>query len=775
MSKSKPDSNAPIRLDVNKPSSGKSLFDHQKKAIEQLTKCFIHEDKQAGLLQIPTGGGKTFTAVYWIFKMLIPGGYKLVWIAHRKDLLEQAREEMKEQGGLLRGMDKGPRLFMIGAGYNPGTTLAASKEEILLLSIQSIARDNGERALMAFCKKNRNNKVLFVIDEAHHGVAHSYKVMIERDILRNKNFKLLGLTATPTRTAENEIPTLWRLFEHNKIYEVSTNELIKKDILAKPIPEKIQTEIELEKAYKITEQTRKYFETRHELEPDFLEKIGMHSVRNKLIVGTYLENKEKYGKTLVFAIDIKHCHTLQKEFEKHKKIRSDYTFSGKENHSEIVEKFKKGELDVLINISKLTEGFDDPKIQTIFLTRPTQSEILFTQMVGRGLRGGVKGTKEAYLVSFEDHWDQFTGWLDPNKYMQISGIEEVEKDLRPARPTIKHMIPFMVIEELYREIRSVLPTDQLTSPSFECWPLGWYSLQFDSEGSDKSDFNIPITRTILVFSHQKRSWDELCKSLTNSKPSSKKIDLLYDKWFADLPSPSVSREIVDLFVQRCYASGKLQIPEFFPIKDRDSASPDKLAEMLYHKSIGGPKRKGMITEWYCKYPILADIYYSEADFATAVSEAYHKLEYPEDHQSVIVPGDPFLEIEKIKIHVPEPRQSKLLAIFNRLKSDKSLFPHGFKYNPTIEWTHNIIATYFGIAYPGKGDNKIKINRILNSPDIEGNEELLRFVIYHEMLHFSVSFRHNKAFREVEDKFPNRLELDARLDRMYVDYEIKKIL
>ncbi|MEW6494969.1 MAG: helicase-related protein [Cyanobacteriota bacterium] len=81
------------------------------------------------------------------------------------------------------------------------------------------------------------------------------------------------------------------------------------------------------------------------------------------------------------------------------------------DHQEILEQFRNGDLEVLINIQMLTEGTDVPNAQTVFLTRQTTSSILLTQMIGRALRGPqFGGTDEAYIVSFIDNWKQVINW-----------------------------------------------------------------------------------------------------------------------------------------------------------------------------------------------------------------------------------------------------------------------------------------------------------------------------------------------------------------------------
>lgn len=762
----------PIQLDIAQRNSDRRPYDYQEKAMEELNKLFLFDKKKACILQIPTGGGKTYTAVRWIFNSIMHRGYKVVWIAHRIDLLLQARQTMIEESALLKGHAKKPSCIIIGGGYAAGTTLATAKEDIILLSSQTLAKGNGEKAMMSFCKKNKDNKILFVIDEAHHSAARSLKVFIKRDIEKQLNFKLLGLTATPTRTVEAERSVLLNLFGNNIICEININKLIKDGHLAWPKPEKINTNIDLEKSYIISKETRVYFETRHELDAKFLEAIGENSTRNKIIVDTFLNNRERYGKTLIFAIDKLHANTLKTEFEKHKDIRVDLTYSGYPNHDQVIRKFKEAELDVLINISKLTEGFDDPKIQTIFLTRPTQSEILFSQMIGRGLRGGIKGTKDVYLVSFEDHWEQFTGWLDTEKFTAVLGINDDEDEKTDTKlvSIIKKTMSFQVIEELYKQIKTLNLPELAGVPPFECWPLGWYTLHFDSDPTNQ-DFNLPITRSIIVFSHQKESWDELCKSISVKKPTDAERKAIYESWFADLPTPFVSRNIFDLFIDSCYATQSFVQPEYYTLQNRDEASTEKLAQELFDNSIGGKMRQDYINNWFEKYPLLSDIYGDLETFTEAVDDANRRISFPDKHRMTISAGEQYLKIDKAKITIPQTDVDKLKLVFNKLKANKELFPDGFHYAPSLEWTNRPMKSYFGIAYMDEHINKIKINRILNSNDIEQNENLIEFIMYHEMLHFSVSKNHNNEFRLHEHRYPDFVSLNSILDRIGLEYDI----
>ena len=494
-------------------------------------------------------------------------------------------------------------------------------------------------------------------------------------------------------------------------------------------------------------------------------------MRNKLIVGTYLNKKEIYGKTLVFAINIAHAETLKTEFMKHQGIRVAVTHSGVAEHTEIVRQFADDELDILINVSKLTEGFDDPKIQTVFLTRPTQSEILFTQMIGRGLRGGVYGTKEVNLVSFDDHWKQFTGWLDAEKYINIIGEElEEEEALITITNATKKAVTHQVIDELYRQIQTLSVSELMDVPPFECWPLGWFTLRFESDPSS-SDTSVPVERTIIVFSHQKESWDALCRALKYVMPTTEDRDGLYNMWFADLPTPYVTRVIFDLFIDSCYATGVFVLPEYHSVENREEASTEKIARILYDKAIGGKAKQDYINSWYQKYKLLSDIYHDVETFTEAVDNASRRISFPDKLKMTISTGPQYLTADKSKYSIPETSNEKLADAFNRLKGNIELFPEGFDYSPSLEWTQREMKSYFGMAYVDERINKIKINRILNSPDIERNEDLISFTLYHEMLHFSVSQRHNAEFRHEEARYPEFIELNSLLSRIAMEYEV----
>jgi superfamily II DNA or RNA helicase len=185
--------------------------------------------------------------------------------------------------------------------------------------------------------------------------------------------------------------------------------------------------------------------------------IAENSKRNHCIVNHYIQNKSKYKKTLVFALNIDNAIALNSLFNKNH-VKSEYvvssirdavtgvSVSSKENKDKI-ERFRNGDLEVLVNVNILTEGTDLPEAQTIFLARPTISTILMTQMIGRGLRG-VKagGTKNAYIVSFVDEWKEKIAWVNPEKLFIEDTVDFKDKDYDTTEK-IMRLVSLQKIEE----------------------------------------------------------------------------------------------------------------------------------------------------------------------------------------------------------------------------------------------------------------------------------------------------------------------------------------
>ena len=175
--------------------SGIRLYPHQENAFAQMTEKIINSHKYPykGLLVLPTGGGKTMTAARWIAENVIDKGIKVLWIAHRHELLEQAQRTFSmalAYHDVFPQRDKFDYRLISGIHDKPVNIRAT--DDILFASKDSLASERSFGFLYDNWLKD-NDEVFLVIDEAHHACARTYRRLIERSESLVKNFRMLGL------------------------------------------------------------------------------------------------------------------------------------------------------------------------------------------------------------------------------------------------------------------------------------------------------------------------------------------------------------------------------------------------------------------------------------------------------------------------------------------------------------------------------------------------------------------------------------------------------
>jgi ATP-dependent helicase IRC3 len=288
--------------------------------------------------------------------------------------------------------------------HDAGWTEVTEEHHVVFSSIQSAVLERSAGSITLLVQESPCG-LFIVVDEAHHAAAPSYLRLLKQ--LKADQAQVLGLTATPTRTDDADNTRLWDIFDKTMIYEINKRELIHREILAQPHVLIVQTRIDIEKNF--TSEDYQYLERYGELAPKVLDELAKHAARNKLIVDYYRDNAAKYGKTIVFAATAAHARTLAEEFQK-ASIKADYVDYTRGDSTDVMEKFRDNpDPVVLANVEMCAEGFDAPRTKTIFIARPTRSEALLAQMIGRALRGPkVGGNPEAYLVTFVDTWKEFS-------------------------------------------------------------------------------------------------------------------------------------------------------------------------------------------------------------------------------------------------------------------------------------------------------------------------------------------------------------------------------
>ncbi|HXV42898.1 MAG TPA: DEAD/DEAH box helicase family protein, partial [Anaerolineae bacterium] len=355
---------------------------HQKKALDKLHVWFKnkHVPHAGGILVFPTGGGKTFAASHFLCDGPLSKGYKVLWLAHTHHLLEQAFFSFETEVWHIPGTRPSLNVRVVsGTEGHFRVHQIATTDDILIATLQTMvnAQRRSHPQLEAWLKQ-ASDKLFVVFDEAHHSPASTYRKLIMELRQRHSEMYVLGLTATPDYMDERKSGWLKELFPQEIIDQVSPEELMAVEILAKPIPEqhrtKFSTEFDAKKYHEWVGKNR-------DIPEEIITKLAESEERNEFIARTYLERRRQqqpYGKTIIFTDRWFQCERLKGLLAK-EGVRVDVMFSQtdinpgsvaarnkriRDENAQVLERFRRNELDVLINVKMLTEGTDVPDVQT---------------------------------------------------------------------------------------------------------------------------------------------------------------------------------------------------------------------------------------------------------------------------------------------------------------------------------------------------------------------------------------------------------------------------
>lgn len=333
------------------------LFDYQEDMKERIEKALrLHRSVMA---QMPTGTGKTYLLTAVIDSFVSNNPMEKVWIvAHRRELVSQ--------------IDETVRKFHSYSASNTSSLLSSVKA----MSIQWLMRHYDEI---------EEEPGIIVIDEAHHALAKTYKEMWKRF----PKAKFLGLTATPCRLNGKGFTDLfdvlvqsWDVPEFISKGRLATYDFvsIKSDGMTQRLIDSLQ---------------------KRGADGDYQNKEMDMLLNKKPSIERLYQSLEEFGKDrkgIVYAINISHAQKITKLYQEHgvKAIAIDSKTPATERQQDI-EAFKKGDIQVLVNVDIFSEGFDCPDVEFVQLARPTLSLAKYLQMVGRGLRVA-KGKKNCVII-----------------------------------------------------------------------------------------------------------------------------------------------------------------------------------------------------------------------------------------------------------------------------------------------------------------------------------------------------------------------------------------
>lgn len=642
-----------------------SLYKHQTDAIKKLNEKIIDTGKNpfAGLLVLPTGGGKTLTAVYWLLRNYTDNNKKILWIAHRHELLEQAKRSFEQLAYSDILKNRSSFNYRVISGLHDKPVNIKPNDDIIISSKDSLNR--GFDHLYENWIRNDNQEVFLVIDEAHHATAKTYRKLIDNVKKKVKEFRMMGLTATPFRTAEKEKGYLKKVFPDDIIYKTDLRTLINQGILSEPIFKDIKTDFDMSEVLDEKELDNiKYFDI-DSIGKSTAKTIAENKKRNHCIVDHYSKNRDIYKKTLVFALNIDNAIALNSLFNSHG-VKSDYVVSSIKDiatgvsvsnklNKEKIENFRNGDTEVLVNVNILTEGTDLPEVQTIFLARPTISSILMTQMIGRGLRGKkAGGTDKAYIVNFIDSWKDNTIWVNPEKLIVEEGIIIDPPEVKEKK--IARLVAISKIEEFASIMDKTIDTTQLESLDFiDRIPIGLYSFSvlksIKGEEGDKSC-------EVLVYNNLKQCYDDFVNSLNYffkiNKISNKEtlteqemmhLSEIIEKEFFYGSEKYPGYIIDDLKDILLFYAQYGEKPPFIEFKDREKYDLKLLATEIYEKDFGRQAKKQFLKEKWNQNESQWKAFFGfdEKYFINEINLILHKLEYPEHFEKK---EDPDVEFEK---------------------------------------------------------------------------------------------------------------------------------
>ena len=325
------------------------LRDYQIDICSRVSEAFEHH--RSVMVQMPTGTGKTVVLAELVKRLKMKNeGLKILIVAHRRELVEQIKATIKR--------------------------MKMDSRNITVESIQTISR---RIDALDFIPS------LVVIDEAHHALAKTYKMMWDAW----PDARFLGLTATPCRLNGKGFTYLFDVLVQS--WDIPTF-----------IKEKWLTTYDFVsiKSDGVTQRLIDSLQKRG-TDGDYQNKEMDMLLNKRPSIERLYQSFEEYGKDrkgIVYAINICHAKKIMELYQEHgiKAVAIDSKTPAAQRQADI-EAFKNGDIQVLVNVDIFSEGFDCPDVEFVQLARPTLSLAKYLQMVGRGLRVA-KGKKNCVII-----------------------------------------------------------------------------------------------------------------------------------------------------------------------------------------------------------------------------------------------------------------------------------------------------------------------------------------------------------------------------------------
>jgi superfamily II DNA or RNA helicase len=602
------------------PTDPRRPLAHQSEARNRLSEAHLSAGFTGaleGLLVMPTGAGKTFTAVGWLMHQVVDRGGRVLWLAHRDELLAQAAAEFYRAVGCAPRRDH-VNVRVVSSRHGRADEIRPD-DDVVVASAATLARHPGAPAALL-----ADPRTFVVVDEAHHAPAATFRAVL--DPLRAAGrHGLLGLTATPTRTRADERPVLAGLFGDRVIYEADGFALTERGVLARPVLVRINTGTRIDEWLDAADLSG--LGAGRDFGPAALRRVARLERRNGAVVDHLLTHRHRYGKTVVFVSTVAQARALAGRLRA-AGVAADYVASGRRDTPEVLRRFRgRGGPDVLLSVGILAEGVDLPAARAVVLARPTASPILASQMVGRALRGpAVGGTEEAYLVALRDDWGRLDPWPDPLDLVP----DVVERASPPWAAAGGALARWGDLEALSPLVRSLIPAEP--TDASESVTDRWYVLGDPAAG--------PGSAAVAVYSHQRGGWERAVAHLAGLPAA----DLaaadavgLREAFFGDCGPPAPPAWALGRLVDHFRGGGGP--PACYSAEERQACDPRAVARRVADEDLGERARTRLLDEQYT--PLARAIYPTLRDYRAAVDDALFSLQQPAGWAGVELPAPVF--------------------------------------------------------------------------------------------------------------------------------------
>ena len=380
------------------------LRDYQQEAVTNTIRYF-QKKRDPAMIVLPTGAGKSLV----IAELARIARGRVLVLAHVKELVEQNYHKYKSY-------DLSAGIFSASLGKKDWD------EKAIFGSVQSVARAPDDFF---------HDFSLLVIDECHRVAEEGstqYQEVIKKLLERNPNLCILGLTATPYRlglgwiyeySQAGELKTNKKRFFKQCVYDLPLAYMIQHGYLTVPV--KVDIPVTCYDFSELSEKDRMF--TAAEVE----EVLKSQKRLTPFIIKNIIDISERFHRqgVMIFSSSVKHAEEILSYLPAHD-ARIVLGDTDMKERDEIVSDFKKKKFKYLVNVSVLTTGFDAPHVDVIAILRPTQSNSLYQQIVGRGLRLS-EDKKDCFVLDY-------TG-MGHDIYAPEIG------DKRPAKDTVPVKVP----------------------------------------------------------------------------------------------------------------------------------------------------------------------------------------------------------------------------------------------------------------------------------------------------------------------------------------------